>query len=290
MNRDVSAHRESDMKKVAPPVSEWSDEWLKELVKDLQSAIIIPLIDPELPFWSRNRQHLNRQGIQVWVSGEQTLQLCLDKRETRKFWETNRFNHPKPLEKSGGVTGEKWVAKPVFGHSGKGIFPDRFLDSDQSIYNETWLNYFLNRDDYIVEEQINGTEISVDVLVGSHKEVVCAVPRYRNKVIGGEVVESETFEDPLLDNRIRTIVEKLPDPFGPLNIQCILDRDGEYFFTEINPRFGGGVPLSIAAGADIPGWMISHNLNVPFDANRMQWQPGYKMSRYYEGYYFGKQK
>jgi carbamoyl-phosphate synthase large subunit len=42
---------------------------------------------------------------------------------------------------------------------------------------------------------------------------------------------------------------------GPINIQCRIHRGRPTVF-EINPRFSGGIPLTIAAGADFPGMLL----------------------------------
>jgi len=42
---------------------------------------------------------------------------------------------------------------------------------------------------------------------------------------------------------------------GPANIQVKLHNENATLF-EVNPRFSGGIPLTIAAGADFPRWLI----------------------------------
>ena len=42
---------------------------------------------------------------------------------------------------------------------------------------------------------------------------------------------------------------------GPANIQAKLTDENAKIF-EVNPRFSGGIPLTIAAGADFPAWLI----------------------------------
>jgi carbamoyl-phosphate synthase large subunit len=42
---------------------------------------------------------------------------------------------------------------------------------------------------------------------------------------------------------------------GPSNIQCKWDGS-EVGLIEVNPRFSGGIPLTIEAGADIPAWLV----------------------------------
>ena len=43
---------------------------------------------------------------------------------------------------------------------------------------------------------------------------------------------------------------------GVINVQCIRTAEGRVSFIEINPRFGGGTPLSLHAGADFPRWLL----------------------------------
>jgi carbamoyl-phosphate synthase large subunit len=45
-------------------------------------------------------------------------------------------------------------------------------------------------------------------------------------------------------------------PFaGPVNIQCRM-RGSDPVIFEINPRFSGGIPLTIEAGADFPRMLV----------------------------------
>jgi carbamoyl-phosphate synthase large subunit len=42
---------------------------------------------------------------------------------------------------------------------------------------------------------------------------------------------------------------------GPANLQIMWHNDTATIF-EINPRFSGGIPLTIASGADFAAWLI----------------------------------
>ena len=83
---------------------------------------------------------------------------------------------------------------------------------------------------------------------------VYIVPRVRLEVRSGEVVKSRTVKQGLVIRETMVLLEALKregSVAGPLTVQCFLsDNEGEISFIEINPRFGGGVPLSFAAGAD----------------------------------------
>ena len=41
-----------------------------------------------------------------------------------------------------------------------------------------------------------------------------------------------------------------------VTLQLFLTGDDKVKFIEINPRFGGGAPLSIRAGANFPKWIL----------------------------------
>lgn len=66
----------------------------------------------------------------------------------------------------------------------------------------------------------------------------------------GEVSKGKTVDRSDLIEQAVYIVEKL-GAIGPLTLQCI-DTGSEVYWIEINPRFGGGVPLAIKAGVDYP--------------------------------------
>ncbi|HPT76551.1 MAG TPA: carbamoyl phosphate synthase-like protein, partial [Defluviitaleaceae bacterium] len=67
---------------------------------------------------------------------------------------------------------------------------------------------------------------------------------------------------------------------GPLTLQCIEDSKGEIYWIEINPRFGGGVPLSIEAGIDY-GKMIKEWAEGKLVESQMgKFKPNLLMLRY----------
>ena len=69
---------------------------------------------------------------------------------------------------------------------------------------------------------------------------------------------------------------------GPANIQGILDKSGEFFFTDINPRFGSGVLHTIHAGADIPGMMLQELVGGAVDIKSNPVTNGSTMSRFHD--------
>jgi carbamoyl-phosphate synthase large subunit len=79
-------------------------------------------------------------------------------------------------------------------------------------------------------------------------------------------------------------VERLLDHVrfvGPANVQGFLDGD-TVTFIEVNPRFSGGLPLSLAAGADLVGECVRRALGVEGDAAALQYRSGVRMTRWFE--------
>jgi hypothetical protein len=74
--------------------------------------------------------------------------------------------------------------------------------------------------------------------------------------------------------------------FGPINIQCRL-RDGWPSVFEINPRFSGGIPLTIAAGANFPKMLIriAQGALIPSQVGEFRegvWMTSYEASVFLE--------
>ena len=65
-----------------------------------------------------------------------------------------------------------------------------------------------------------------------------------------------------------------------LNAQCRRPANGKVYIFEINLRFGGGVPLSIAAGANLPRYVLEETLGLPVSAKLGQFKPNLLMLRY----------
>jgi carbamoyl-phosphate synthase large subunit len=83
------------------------------------------------------------------------------------------------------------------------------------------------------------------------------VPRARWQVRGGEVCKGVVVKDRAIMDAGQAVVETLgPSLRGIVTLQCIVTPEHRVRFIEINPRFGGGAPLGIAAGADYPAWLL----------------------------------
>jgi carbamoyl-phosphate synthase large subunit len=229
--------------------------YLKELlafVRKNRIDLLIPTIDSNLLLFAKNGKKFARLGCQVLISSPGVIDICRDKRETYRFLTKNGFDTPEV------ITPRAALAK-------KSLKYPRFLkpwDGSASrhttmVRNHSELAFYSKRvPNCIVQEFIRGTEYTCDVFVGADMKVHCVVPRKRIEVRAGEVSKSQIVKNKYIMKRTAELVETLGAGPGVITIQLILDLDKKIHFIEINPRFGGGAPLSIKAGANFPKWIL----------------------------------
>ena len=64
------------------------------------------------------------------------------------------------------------------------------------------------------------------------------------------------------------------------SLDCdILEKDGEFFVLELNPRFGGGYPFSHEAGVDTPSIYLSWLSGVPYPRKNIKYTAGLQFSK-----------
>ena len=104
--------------------------------------------------------------------------------------------------------------------------------------------------DYIIQPFVSGEEYTVDVFCDFEGSPIYITPRIRQAVRAGEVLRTKIVHDERIIREIKALVADYK-PCGAITVQLIRDdATGIDHYIEINPRFGGGAPISIAAGAD----------------------------------------
>ena len=78
----------------------------------------------------------------------------------------------------------------------------------------------------------------------------------RLRIRSGEVEQGITVNDPDIIQATRDLIGAFDGLWGVFCCQCRITAGGEILFFELNPRFGGGVPLSVAAGAHLPLYLL----------------------------------
>jgi len=237
-------------------------------------GLIIPTIDTELPVYAAAAAEFAAAGVTVAVSSPETVAIGGDKGRTHEWLTSHAF--PTVKQWSLPVASDQAIvypalAKPIFGSASIGIRriagPRELAEFDPAV-------------PYILQQIATGIEYTVDVLVANGK-ALAAVPRERFEVRAGEISKGATRRHAGVEQLAVRISEALPGAFGVLNIQMFVEPDGPMNVIEINPRFGGGFPLSYQAGADYPRWLMEHAFGYPSTA-RNDWTNDLVMLRFDE--------
>lgn len=214
---------------------------------------LIPTTDTDLPVISAHRDSFDAAGCIALIAQPEVIRICRNKLDTFRFLRDHGIDTPTtytPDEFSAGPAPKfPLFSKPLSGSAGRRV---------NKIEDELDLDYYLRRyDDLMIQEFVDGQEYTLDAYVGLDGVTRCVVPRARWQVRTGEVCKGVVVKDREIMAAGRRVVEALGrSPRGVVTLQCIVTADRRIRFIEINPRFGGGAPLGIAAGADYPAWLL----------------------------------
>jgi carbamoyl-phosphate synthase large subunit len=211
-------------------------------------ALVVPTIDDELTLFGEARTRFAERGIRVAVSAPETSALCNDK-----------FATCRELAAHGIAAAPSWLPgevpadprfplfiKPRRGRGGVGAF---------AVRDHRELAFFLQYvPDPVVQAYLDGPEFTIDLLCDFSGRALSAVPRRRDVIRAGVIDRGCTVRDARLIDLALACARVLPMA-GAVNIQCRVVNGAPVVF-EINPRFSGGIPLTIAAGADFPKMLI----------------------------------
>lgn len=229
-------------------------------------GLLVPLTDLDLQLLADRRDELARRGCLAMVSSPEAIAICRDKARSAD-WLRQVGATPIRSESLASFRDDPFYpcfAKPLSGSSSIGasrIETPAQLDRHVEQFGR----------DLLVQECIDGQEFTVDVYRTRGGAVKAIVPRQRLDVRSGEVQNAVTVRDEELLVETRRIVEAMPGLWGAACLQFRRPCDqagtptGPARCFEINPRFGGGVPLSIAAGADLPRYLLQEATGQPVD-------------------------
>ena len=235
----------ADKKAILPRINE--DNYIEEIInvcKRENIRLVIPTIDTDLLLLSEERERIETEsGATVLISSTEVISICRDKINTQKFLEENGFKIPKMYSKeeldSGRLKFPLFI-KPKSGSSSINTFKVNNLE-DLTTYRSLIK-------EPIVQDFMEGKEFTVDVFLDFAGNLITVVPRLRMATRSGEISKGKIIKDREIIEAIKRLVEVLK-PIGHITVQLMKTNKGiEYI--EINPRFGGGAPMSIQSGAD----------------------------------------
>lgn len=225
---------------------------------------IIPTLDTELLKLALNKERIkNECGANVIISDLEIVKTFRNKYYTADFFLDNGFMAPRYYEldnlNHNNLTYPLFI-KPLDGSSSINAFKVNSKD-ELKFFSQ----YVPNP---LVSDYIQGEEYTIDVFCDLEGNYISIVPRRRLVVRAGEIQKGVIEKNERIISETIKVLEILR-PVGPITLQCIVNESGVYFI-EINPRFGGGAPMSIRAGANSP-----KNIYMLLQGKKLTYQSDY---------------
>lgn len=221
--------------------AQYISQLLDICIKD-KIDLVMPTIDTDLLILSQNIEEFEKIGVKVLISKPDKILICRDKNNTGDFFESCGLKAPKTFNDYKLYTDSyPCFIKPKDGSSSINAF---------KVEDKEELSVYAGQvEDYIIQPFVEGIEFTIDIFCDFEGNPIYITPRERMQVRAGEVLKTKIYMDKVMIEESMRIIKKFK-PCGPMTVQLIQDKEtGENYYIEINPRFGGGAPLSMKAGA-----------------------------------------
>ncbi len=219
-------------------------------------SVVVPTVDSELVPLAERRDDFSSLGTRVLVAEAAPLGECLDKWTLMQRC-AGHVTIPRCALLDGSFEPADWeppvVVKPRRGSGSRGFRVVRDWGEMQALPRGG---------ENLVQELLPGTEYSLDVLAASDGVVRAVVPRARLKVDSGIAITGRTVIDTELE-RLGALAFERMNLSGVANVQVKRDADGTAKLIEINPRFPGTMPLTVASGVNMPVLALREALGEP---------------------------
>lgn len=230
-------------------------ETILDICREKKITGVFSLIDPELTLLAEHREEFLAVGTTPIISSPEAVALSFDKYQmflklTELGFPTARcFMDPAAFERA---VEDGEMSYPVFIKPARGSASINI--NKVSCREEAELLCRLN-DDMMIQEYMDGTEYGADVYIDMITGKVTSIfVKEKIKMRAGETDKAVSVKDGRLFDLIKDFVETIGF-CGIIDID-IFKVDGEYYISEVNPRFGGGYPHAYACGVNVPAQII----------------------------------
>lgn len=259
----------TDMSELAPAIYEadkfyivpaMSDPKYLDIILDIckkeKVDALFTLIDPEISLIAKNKTRFLDIGTIPLVSEYEQVELAFDKYKMFCYLKENGFKTAKSyVDKNEFYTdlNEGKINFPVFVKPVKGSASINISKVNSKKEIDLLFDLY---DNLIIQEFLNGQEIGADVYIDPiSKKVVSIFTKEKIKMRAGETDKARSFKDKKLFDLICNFVEKAD--YSYMIDMDIFRINGEYYISEVNPRFGGGYPHAYEAGVNFPQLIIN---------------------------------
>lgn len=244
---------------------------------------VFSLIDPELSMLAKDRERFEAIGVTPVISPYELVETCFDKYDFYQLMleygiPTGRcFVSEKEFfeSKEKGEISYPVFAKPVRGSASINI---NKVTTDEEI--KVLFDLY---DDIMIQEYMSGQEYGADVYIDMISGKCTSIfIKKKIKMRAGETDKSVSVKIPVLFDMISSFVEKAGFR-GMIDMDIFHDeKTNKFYFSEVNPRFGGGYPHAYACGVDMPSQVIANLEGKVNPVNIGDYREGVCMMKYNE--------
>ena len=246
---------------------------LQEICLKYDIGLVVPTIDTELAILSANKAIFEEIDTHLCVSEYDFIMMCRDKRNTGAFFEKNGIRVPRPIDKYNPRF--PMFAKPYDGSLSSNL---HYIRTAEDLTAEIMADPKLIFMEYIDKSKYQ--EYTVDMYFGRDNQLKMAVPRERIEIRAGEINKGRTVKE-FLEPYVHKHLSFIEGCEGCICGQFFCNKENnDVVGIEINPRFGGGYPLSYAAGANYTEFLIREYFLEESISYSDSWKDGMLMLRY----------
>ena len=241
---------EADRYYIVPPITapDYLDVIL-DICKKEKITGLLSLIDPELSLLAEHEEAFRSMGVTVIGSPFELCEMSLDKMQMYRWLKNHHYlcaqswDDPEAFYQDAAAQKATYpvIVKPVQGSAS--------LNLSKANDWETVRLLTSHQDHMMVQEYLDGQEIGADVYIDLISgEVVSIFTKKKIKMRAGETDKAVSFKE----NSLFELIEKFVKEAGfrgQIDID-LFEKNGEYYISEVNPRFGGGYPHAYEAGCD----------------------------------------
>ncbi|AOZ97438.1 ATP-grasp domain-containing protein [Butyrivibrio hungatei] len=238
-----------------------------DICKKEKINAITTLIDPEISILADHRAEFEALGVEVLAPYKETADLCFDKYEMFKYLSEKGVRTVKTygtFEDFDKDYKEGKISLPVFvkPRTGSGSVGARRVESYEL------LKEVMERSpELIIQELMTGKDMDADLYVDTVSgEVIAIFSKKKISTTIGGANKTISFKDEKLFEFVKDAM-KVFKFNGPLDMDLFF-QNGEYYLSEINPRFGGAYLHAYGAGVDFPSFIYRNVMEK--EANKQQ--------------------
>lgn len=260
MSTIAPAIYEADKYYIVPRITELGYiDIILDICKKENISGVLSLIDPELSLLAENEDKFKAVGTTVIGASYELCERALDKMQMFEWLRSHGYNCAKSYVDKNEFFADVKTGKANYPVFVKPVRGSASIAISKVFDNETVDLLFNHSDNLMIQEYLDGQEIGadcyIDLLSG---ELVSVFTKKKIVMRAGETDKSVSFKDEKLFELIKKFVNE-SGWRGQIDID-IFEINGEYYISEVNPRFGGGYPHAYECGADHMK-LIVNNLN-----------------------------